>query len=113
MNTPTNTPSDPPEVAAAIAARKQTLDRQTIMGIVGLIAVALFLNVDVKDHARMVSGLTMVVPWIIGLSVAIFLLNRWTLSIQSKLIRRDFAQAAPVGGAPTSRPTRTNKRKRT
>lgn len=90
-----NDAADSPEITAAIAARKRTLDRQTVMGIAGLFAVALFLNFDAGDHGRTLAGLVDILPWIVGLSIAIFLLNRWTLSIQSKLIRRD-----AIGGGP-------------
>lgn len=86
-------PVDSPEVAAAIERRKKTLDRQTVMAIVGLIAVALFLNFDAKDLNRTLSGMLNILPWIVGLSIGIFLLNRWTLVIQTKLLRREASQA--------------------
>lgn len=79
-----------------IARRKRTLDRQSIMAAVGMIVVAVFFIYDGKDHAKTINGLLAIVPWIIGLSTAIFLLNRWTLSIQSKLIRRSAQSTAPA-----------------
>lgn len=86
-------PADSPAVAAAIERRKKTLDRQTVMAIVGLIAVALFLNFDANDHNRTIAGMVAILPWIVGLSIGIFLLNRWTLVIQTKLLRREASQA--------------------
>lgn len=92
-SSPSDAPVDSPEVAAAIERRKKTLDRQTVMAIVGLFAVALFLNFDAKDHDKTVAGMLAILPWIVGLSIGIFLLNRWTLVIQTKLLRRDASQA--------------------
>lgn len=79
-----------------IARRKQTLDRQSIMAAVGMIVVAVFLIYDGKDNEKTINGLLAILPWIIVLSIGIFLLNRWTLSIQSKLIRRS-AQSGKAG----------------
>ena len=82
--------ADSPEVAAAIEARKRALDRQTLMAVIGLVAVAVFINFDAGDHGRMAKGLIDLLPWLVGLSIAIFALNRWLLSIQAKQLRREF-----------------------
>lgn len=85
--------ADTPEVAAAIARRKKTLDRQTLMAAIGFVVVAVIMNFDSQDHSRTLAGLVAVLPWIVGLTIAIFVLNRWTLSIQSKLLRRDLGRS--------------------
>ncbi|MFC3691277.1 hypothetical protein [Chenggangzhangella methanolivorans] len=83
-------------MAAALAARKKTLDRQTVMAILGLVVVAAVMVVDLKDFGRSLDGIVQILPWLVGLSIAIFVLNRWTFAIQAKALRRDFRQA---GGA--------------
>jgi hypothetical protein len=88
MNAPTNTPPDPPEIAAAIARRKQTLDRQAVMATAGMAAVAGFLVFYPSDHARTIAGLLDILPWFLGLSILIVAANRWTLAQYARSIRR-------------------------
>ncbi|GLK80479.1 hypothetical protein [Methylopila turkensis] len=92
--------ADAPEVAAAIAARRTSLDRQSVAAALGMAVVALIFTYDGADHDRTVQGMIDILPWLVGLSLAIFAFNRWTLSIQSKLIRREFDGAAARSAAP-------------
>jgi hypothetical protein len=106
--------TDTPEVAAAIAARKRTLDLQSLVAAIGMAGVAVFFIYDAKNHDASVSALIGMLPWIIGLSIAIFLLNRWLLSIQSKLIRRQassgLAKETAAGPRQSQRPAPSRKR---
>ncbi|GLK57152.1 UPF0716 family protein affecting phage T7 exclusion [Methylopila capsulata] len=80
------------EITAGIAARKQTADRQSVMAIVGMIVIAGFLTIHPGDLDKTVAALLPILPWLVGLSALIVVVNRWTLA----LLRRS---SKPADGA--------------
>lgn len=79
---------DSPEVAAAIAERKKSLDLQSGMAILGMAVVSAIFAVDLNDRAASIAGLANILPWFLGLSVLIVAFNRWTLSLNAAALRR-------------------------
>lgn len=84
---------DSPEVAAAIARLKSTLDTQAVMALVGLAAITGFLAFTTPHEGGPLGSLLELLPWFIGLSIVMYAANRWTLSLKSKSIRRHVAES--------------------
>jgi len=72
------------ESTAVIAARKQAADRQSVMAIAGMIVIAGFMTIHPGDLDKTIAALLPVLPWLVGLSVLIVVINRGTLALLAR-----------------------------
>lgn len=78
------TQADRPDDAAVIAARKQTSDRQSVMAILGMVAITAFMTVHPGDLDRTIANLLPVLPWLLGLSALVVAINRGMLAFLAR-----------------------------
>lgn len=91
--------ADCPDIAAEIARRKQAADRQSVMAIVGMVAIIGFLTFHPGDLDRTIAALLPILPWFAALSLLIIGANRWVIALQAKALRQ--ASAANSGDRTT------------
>jgi len=74
------------------AARKKAADRQSLMAVLGMVVIAGIMTIHLGDLDKTVDALAPVLPWLIGLSALIFVVNRGTAALLARASK-------PAGGA--------------